>query len=160
VYRIDVADGEDGVEACLAVAHGVDEGFNEQGLATMADDLPGQRTLLALDDDEVVGFASVAATGERVRELAWLAVTQSRQRAGIGRRLVEALVEDCRESGVELLSVKTLAGTVESAHYDGVRQFYRDLGFRHVETIDPYPPWGEGNPCAIYVRPLGRAVDD
>lgn len=165
MLTFDVADGEDRVEACLALARSVEAGFNDHGLAQMADALPDQRTLLAYDGatdddgrtaDDLVGFASVAEKPDAgVRELAWLAVAGSRWREGIGSRLVEALVDDCREREVALLTVKTLADTVEDEHYEGVREFYAGLGFRHVETIDPYPPWGPENPCAIYVRVVG-----
>jgi len=49
---------------------------------------------------------------------------------------------------------KTLAPDVEYAPYEATRRFYEKKGFIHLETIDPYPGWDPGNPCAIYVRVL------
>ncbi|WP_049981095.1 hypothetical protein [Halolamina rubra] len=66
----------------------------------------------------------------------------------------DAVADRLAADGVELLTVKTLAATVDDDHYARVRSFYERAGFRHVETIDPYPEWEPGNPCAIYVKPL------
>jgi len=139
---------------CLRLARGLDEGFNENGLATMADDLPDQRTVVALDDGDVVGFVSIEECNPNVSELGWFAVADDRQGEGIGTELLAEVYDDSRAAGVELLAVKTLADTVESENDARTRAFYEKEGFRHVETIDSFPGWDPGNPCAIYVKPL------
>jgi GNAT superfamily N-acetyltransferase len=141
-------------EDCLRLARKLEEGFNENGLATMAEDLPGQRTVVALDDGDVVGFVSIDECNPNVSELGWFAVAEDRQGEGIGTELLADVYDDRRAAGVELLAVKTLADTVESENYARTRAFYEKEGFRHVETIDPFPGWDPGNPCAIYVKPL------
>ncbi|GAB7093270.1 hypothetical protein JCM30237_04220 [Halolamina litorea] len=142
------------VDDCLAVARGLDRGFNDAGLASMAEDLPEQRQFLAFADGELLGFVSIDDSGPAVAEVAWFAVRSDSQGAGIGSRLLEAVTDRLAAGGVRLLSVKTLAATVDDDHYARVRSFYEGAGFHHVETIDPYPEWEPGNPCAIYVKPL------
>lgn len=142
------------VDDCLAIARELDRGFNEAGLDEMADALPDQTQFLAFDGDDLSGFASVDRRGPHVAELTWLAVRGDAQGTGVGRRLLDAVADRLAADGVELLTVKTLAATVDDDHYARVRSFYERAGFRHVETIDPYPDWEPGNPCAIYVKPL------
>lgn len=141
-------------KACLRLARSMDEGFTEDGLTAMAHDLRAQRTVVAEDDGEVVGFVSIAERNPNVSELGWLAVADERQGEGIGTDLLAAVYDDRRAAGIELLAVKTLADTAEDENYARTRAFYEKEGFRHVETIDPYPGWDPGNPCAIYVKPL------
>lgn len=141
-------------EACLELAQGLEAGFTEKGLSTMAEDLQEQRTFLAAEDDEVAGFVSVAERNAHVTEIGWLAVADDWQGEGIGTALLAAVYEDRRGAEVELLSVKTLAPTVDNDTYARTRAFYEKEGFRHVETVDPFPGWEPGNPCAIYVKPL------
>jgi len=142
------------VEDCLAIARELDRGFNAAGLDAMAEALPDQTQFLAFDDDDLRGFASIDRRSPAVAELAWLAVRQDAQGTGVGSRLLDAVADRLAADGVELLTVKTLAATVDDEHYARVRSFYEAAGFRHVETIDPYPEWEPGNPCAIYVKPL------
>lgn len=143
------------VEDCLSLARELDEGFNENGLDSMAEQLPSEQTLLAVDEDgDLLGFASLAEQGPDVAELSWLAVKGSRQGNGIGTRLLGHVYSACESEGVRLLTVKTLADTVTDENYERARRFYEKEGFLHVETIDPYPDWDPGNPCAIYVRPI------
>ena len=106
------------------------------------------------DDGDVAGFVSIDEHGPKVSELGWFAVRDDRQGEGIGTRLLAAVYDDRRAADVELLTVKTLADTVEDENYARTRAFYEKEGFLHVETIDPFPGWDPGNPCAIYVKPL------
>ena len=150
-------------ESCLALARNLPEGFTDSAIEAMAEDLRDQTCYVALDcgrDDasvdekKVVGFVSVDPRGPHVAELGWFAVEKRRQGAGIGMSLVDAVTRDVAGSGVKLLTVKTLADTVEDENYARTRRFYENVGFLHVETIDPFPGWDPGNPCAIYVKPL------
>jgi hypothetical protein len=71
--------------------------------------------------------------------------------------------ESARRAGARLVEVKTLDASVPSADYGVTRKFYEKRGFELLESIDPFPGWEPGNPCAIYVkvlepRPRGRTV--
>jgi GNAT superfamily N-acetyltransferase len=89
-----------------------------------------------------------------VLEILWLAVVTDRQGQGHGTALIEALAVQAMRGSIALLEVKTLAATVESPRYARTRQFYERRGFMLLDVIDPYPGWGPGNPCALYVRIL------
>jgi hypothetical protein len=59
-----------------------------------------------------------------------------------------------RKEGARLLEVKTLDASAQSAEYEVTRRFYENRGFELLESIDPFPGWEPGNPCAIYVKVL------
>lgn len=139
---------------CLRLARNLEGAFNETGLEAMAEELPTERTFLAVEDDELVGFGSVAEHSPQVAELSWLAVTDDHQGQGVGTRLLQEIYADRASAGVRLLTVKTLAETVANETYERTRQFYENEGFLHIETVDPYPDWDPGNPCAIYAKPI------
>lgn len=141
---------------CLRLARNLEGAFNESGLEAMAEELPTERSFVAVEDDELVGFASIAEHSQEVSELSWLAVTDDQQGQGTGTRLLQEIYADRTSAGVQLLTVKTLADTVASQTYERTRRFYEKEGFLHIETIDPYPGWEPGNPCAIYVKPLSE----
>jgi hypothetical protein len=57
------------VEDCLALARGLDRGFNDAGLDAMAEELPEGTQFLAVDDGDLLGFASVDEHRPAVAEL-------------------------------------------------------------------------------------------
>ena len=143
------------IEACLSIARKLaGKYFTENGIATMSEDLRKHLLYVAVDWDEVVGFVTVHRKSDRVAEISWMAVKPERQCRGIGSALIDYIASDLRSQGFKLLYVKTLSEDVKYPPYEITRLFYRKVGFIHLETIDPYPGWDPGNPCAIYVRIL------
>lgn len=102
-------------------------------------------------DSRVVGVALVARHFPHVAEIHLMAVDRALRGRGIGRALVDALVEDSRGRGVLLLEVKTLAASHPDVGYAQTRLFYEAVGFLPLEVTDL---WGEDSPCLIMVRPL------
>ncbi len=156
------------VEACLDLARALEEHFTADALAEIRAALDDQRTYVARDGDDVVGFATIdrgvpaahrrgETRDDAVAELTWIGVRPSRQGDGVGGRLLETAADELADAGVRVLSVKTLAPSVEYRPYEATRRFYEANGFVPVETIDPYPGWEPGNPCSIYVKPLATA---
>lgn len=143
------------IDACLDIARDLPEYFNAAGLAAMASELHQDELWVAIADGAIVGFAAVRRKSSPVAEVSWMAVRKGRQHRGIGSRLLDRMFADLAASGVALLEVKTLADRVDYPPYEATRRFYRRAGFVEVEVVDPYPAWGPGNPCAIYVRVLG-----
>ena len=98
---------------------------------------PGERLLLAaLEDDAVVGAVQLDRAGGNGRhraEVRRLVVRADRRGAGIGRALMEAVVERARALGLRLLWLTTHEGT----DADGV---YAQLGWARAGVI---PKWGE-----------------
>jgi len=81
--------------------------------------------LAAVDGDAIVGYVQLIAAEEAgVIELKSLAVIGSRRGEGIGRALVEAAIDRCRERGAARLVVATATASA------GNLRFYQLLGFR------------------------------
>jgi GNAT superfamily N-acetyltransferase len=140
------------IDICLSIAEELPQYFNTQGIAAMSGDMQKHRLYIAIDSSGVAGFATLQAKNSQVAEISWMAVTPDRQRHGVGTLLIEQIILDLRDEGVKLLEVKTLASAVDYAPYQLTRRFYEARGFVLLETIDPFPGWEPGNPCAIYVK--------
>ena len=102
--------------------------------------------------ETIVSFVTVQALFPETWEITWLAVAPDRHRQGIGRRLVETIIEECRTAGAHLLLVKTLADQHPSPEYAQTRAFYRRLGFMPLAVLPEL--WGADTPCLLMVRPL------
>jgi GNAT superfamily N-acetyltransferase/catechol 2,3-dioxygenase-like lactoylglutathione lyase family enzyme len=111
------------------------EGSREElePLFALADDSPAQvrsyrdlgRVLVAREGPELVGHVQlVGGKGDCEIELRSIAVREQRQRAGVGRRLLERAIAVAREEGVATLVVATAAADVKAV------RFYQRLGFR------------------------------
>ena len=104
---------------------GVDEWYSTDELAS---ELSHPRSVLAVadEDDEVVGFVH-AVTGEEVGHVLRLYVDPGHRRHGIGRRLLEHVIEEMAN-----LDHDRVAALVLAENDLGV-DFYRSAGF---ETVD------------------------
>jgi len=142
------------IEACLSIAKELRQYFTESAIATMSKDLGKHSPYIAMDLAKVVGFVTIDRKTNHVAEVSWIAVKPERQHQGIGSALIDRVANDLRSQGIRLLEVKTLSEDVEYPPYEKTRRFYEKMGFIHLETIDPYPGWDPGNPCAIYVKIL------
>ena len=152
--KIDVSIGNrEHLEACLHIGESLPEYFDEAGLKEMWRSLSSDILYVAAGQGRIVGFATISGENNEKAEITWLAVSPKRQGKGIGRVLMARIEEDLIKKGVKLLTVKTLAEEAEYPPFDATRRFYERSGFLHVETINPYPGW-EGDPAAIYVKPL------
>jgi acetyltransferase len=98
---------------------------------------PGERMLLAaLEGELVVGAVQLDRAGGNGRhraEVRRLAVRAERRGAGVGRALMEAVVERGRALGLRLLWLTTHDGTAAD-------QVYSRLGWTRAGVI---PDWGE-----------------
>jgi GNAT superfamily N-acetyltransferase len=139
------------IDACLNIVKQLPQYFTPKAIATMTSELRDHTLYLAIDSDEVLGFISYFNKTELAAELSWLAVKPAHQHQGIGSALVEYMVKNLKSQRIKLLEAKTLAEDADFSPYEITRKFYEKLGFIHLETIDPYPGWDPGNPCAIYV---------
>ena len=115
----------------------------EQSILNYVDAARALPSTAALRNDEVVGVCLVRRHTSVAAEIELLAVQRGMHRQGIGRRLVRAVEDDLRETGVVLLQVKTFgpSGTSEES-----------VGFLPLEERNDI--WGPENPCLISVKPL------
>ena len=146
------------IETCLAIAKELPDYFNEQGISDMSQDIQRHFLYVAMSSNGIVGFAIINEKSDYVAEISWMAVKSERHRQGIGSALVDHLDVDLKSQGFRVLEVKTLATHADISGFERTyaktKQFYEKVGFLHLETIDPYPAWEPGNPCAIYIKIL------
>ncbi len=106
------------------------QGFSAELAALPAPYLPPQGALLiAYVDDAVAGCVGMRPIGDATGEMKRLYVRPAYRSFGLGRRLVEAVIQSAREAGYRRLCLDTLP-TMASA-----LALYHRLGF--VETA-PY----------------------
>src|SRR3954453_19595175 len=72
----------------------------------------------------IAGHLQLVTAGEGTAELKSMAVVESRRGGGVGRALVEAALQWCRDRGVRRLAVATAAADT------GNLRFYQRQGFR------------------------------
>jgi ribosomal protein S18 acetylase RimI-like enzyme len=132
-------------ESILEVAQALHPGwFNELGLEEIARDLQNEQGLVAVDNGKIVGFVIHRKREDGVSaELSWIAVRPELHRKGIGRSLVNALVDDLTQQGFRTLEVSTVAPTVEYEPYARTRSFYHDVGFSDVQIDKNFFPSGD-----------------
>ena len=95
----------------------------------------GGRIFFAVHSGERVGCCALLAMGPGEFEVAKMAVAESCHRAGIGRRLLETVIEEARSAGATRLYLET------NRKLEPAIRLYERLGFRHlpVERVTPSP---------------------
>ncbi len=93
---------------------------------------PNGRLLLAVEDGENVGCVALRPSGDRLCELRRLYVRPTHRNRGIGRRLVEAIVEEARSIGYDIMRL--------DESFFKTRMFW----FFHFQGTNPY--WHEPVP--------------
>jgi len=103
---------------------------------------------LACDRGRIAGFAIMEFGDERAH-LVLLAVRPAQRRLGIGRRLVEWLVESARTAGMASLHLELRAGN------EAARGFYRAMGFDETIVV---PGYYRGRESALRMIRVLRSV--
>lgn len=88
---------------------------------------PAGALLLARLDGAAIGAIALRDLGEGNCEMKRLYVSPEGRGHGVGRRLVEALIEAARERGYRAMRLDTVPG-----HHDNAIALYRALGFREI----------------------------
>jgi len=99
------------------------------------------------------GFAALKFHNEYTAEVYVMGVLKPYHRHGLGWRLMDRCVEECRRTGRVFLTVKTLDQSRADEGYDKTRRFYHAMGFRPLEVFPTL--WDENNPCLFMVKYLG-----
>jgi len=94
---------------------------------------PGGQILFAIVAGRAVGCCALAPEGPGVYEVAKMAVTEGFQGQGIGRQILERVIETAREMGATRLYLETNSKLPSATH------LYQSVGFRHIpaERLKP-----------------------
>ena len=87
----------------------------------------GGRILFATAEGRCVGCCALIRLGDQEFEVAKMAVEPSFQRAGIGRRLLAAVIEEARNAGARRLYLETNHLLTPAI------RLYESLGFKHID---------------------------
>jgi len=87
---------------------------------------PGGRIFFAILRGETVGCCALIAAHSGEYEVAKMAVTESCQGTGIGRRLLEMVIAAARAAGAVRLSLETNSKLTPAI------RLYESIGFRHL----------------------------
>jgi GNAT superfamily N-acetyltransferase len=106
-------------------------------------DLPGKyaapdgRLLLAYSDDRLAGCIALRRLDSRSCEMKRLFLRDDFRGQGLGRALVQAIIDEARGIGYERMRLDTLPGRMDSAI-----SLYRRFGFQEIEPYYDNPVEG------------------
>lgn len=108
---------------------------------------PDTVTLVACERDRIIGFA-IMEFGDDRAHLVLLAVRPGQRRRGVGRALLEWLLDSARTAGIASVHLELRASN------EAARAFYRALGFTETLLV---PGYYRGREAALRMLRLLRA---
>ncbi|MXX93373.1 MAG: GNAT family N-acetyltransferase [Gammaproteobacteria bacterium] len=137
---------------CAAMLRNLAEWFGDsKAVSAYLNDLPSLETYLAQRGSGIVGFAAVKRNGPRVAEIHVMGVARDERRRGVGRALMNRMVEDLARSGINSLIVQTLSPSDPYPAYAETRAFYEAMGFAPLREFQK-TDWTD--PTLVMVRNL------
>ena len=126
--------GPEDANACEGIVGSLPYHFaQEQGRRDCAAAVRRESGLVAIRDDEVVGFLTYVHRFDEAAEITWMAVRADRRRRGIGHALIDRLADEIAAEGRRVLLVLTVSpsdgGPEPDDGYGSTRAFYRSTGF-------------------------------
>jgi GNAT superfamily N-acetyltransferase len=142
--------------ACDAIIASLPHHFgDEHGREICAAAVREQAGLVAMTDGAPVAFVTWRPWYAAAIEITWMAVHARERRRGIGRALVDAVLDGAspamRYAVVTTLSEATPESGVEDG-YAGTRAFWQRCGFDPV--WEPAGWWNDENQAVVMIRPL------
>ena len=104
----------------------------------------------AIDESKPLGFISIKENNQYTAEIYVMGVLPNYHKQGIGKTLLNRVLQWAKEKGYEFLQVKTLDESHPDVYYAGTRKFYTSVGFKPLECLPEL--WGKENPCLIMIQ--------
>jgi GNAT superfamily N-acetyltransferase len=142
------------VPAMADIVRGLPDYFTDDVPGRVERDATAHEAWVLTDSGAIAGFAIAALKSPAGAEILWLAVGAARRGRGYGTMLLGHVLDRLAGAGISVVEVKTLDGSSGYEPYRATRAFWERNGFVQIDTIDPLPGWGPGNPAAIYVAAI------
>ncbi len=98
---------------------------------------PDGRLLLAVENDQLAGCIALRKLGDGVCEMKRLFVRPAYRATGLGRTLVESLIDEARKLGYTQMRLDTIPGKMDKAI-----ALYQTIGFVEIEPYCQNPVEG------------------
>ena len=121
------------------------------------DDAMDKPFLACFVEDKLAGYVVLNATSEDCADIFVMGVKKEFHRKGIGQKLNEAYEQLARKLGYTYSQVKTVK-MGNYGQYDRTNLFYKAMGDKELECFPTL--WDEWNPCQIYIKYLGKEVEE
>ena len=115
----------------LEIAESLTEYFTKEALQNMKKDFGNDFLIIAVDNEIVDGFLCFGLRKNRY-EILWMGVKQDLQSRGIGKKLLDFLIEYLKDKKIKELYVKTLTPKDPYEPYKRTRKFYGGQGFQEL----------------------------
>ncbi len=109
---------------------------------------PGRTYLVADDDGVLLGYAGLLAAGDAEADVQTIAVAPAAQGRGVGRRLLDALVDGARAEGASALLLEVRADN------EPALRLYSRSGFERIGVRRRYYQPGDVDAVVMRLRPL------
>ena len=124
----------------------------EESLSQYVKDANVMPTILAKDNDEVVGFLTIKKHFPETAEIHCMGILPQYHRKGIGKLLIKELENYLKDDGLKILQVKTVSADRDCSAYAKTRAFYKAVGFIPLEVFPTF--WDKANPCLVLVKQI------
>lgn len=114
---------------------GFDLSFTDYVAATFTADV--EKIWIAEINGRFAGCIGVVKIDNEVAQLRWLLLEPEARRLGLGKQLVEHVIDFCKDKGYKQI----MLSTVSNLH--AARILYRKLGFRLIKTEPAAVLWGQ-----------------
>ena len=124
----------------------------EDSLVQYVKDADIMPTMLAKDEDDVIGFITIKRHFPESADIHCMGILPQYHRKGIGKLLIKELENYLKDEGVKFLQAKTVSVDRDCSAYAKTRAFYKAVGFIPLEVFPNL--WDEANPCLLLVKQI------
>ena len=140
-------------QVCENILRALPDWFGiESSLIQYVKDADIMPTMLAKDEDDVIGFITIKKHFPESADIHCMGILPKYHRKGIGKLLIKELENYLKDEGVKILQVKTVSADRDCDAYAKTRAFYKAVGFLPLEIFPNL--WDEANPCLVLIKQI------